>query len=994
MHTESVKDRSKIKTKLNGMRVILTPSSLRSTLALPVHDTYDALPSIPDLLKDVAALGYTSLLPQLSNFNGAYLHHPWKSLFGLVNKCMSPKHAGFDKCNKQILLIFHGIAYNKNYDMAQLFFSELMDLVKAKEKNRTGTIPYARWLGLIIHDCMAEHTSIPRRSADPHFTAPKLQYFKADKNPVTGLRIPGFLLQLANPSNPAVQQYRESIERTVPMVQQNLAGPTPGTKPSASKGPKKAQKPQTPVAGLPHEGKSDDSLETSRTAEGTETDAVESADKSSSDAQTNTDDEASESVGTDGEESNSDGDDDDSDDVEHTYALIRKGKLPAESPKKITAEDATPIIAGRPKIFTIKELQNSKSVHRETNSSKADYDEAAHAIKNSKDAIIREKRAKIKNDKSSKAKLQPCIRKSLIDKADDHIFVGYDPFIQISRAESLSTGADLFGSRVEAAASGSTAHAQPSSSHSLASQQAIISKARDSPPSLVPSESVERTIDQSSEVKTPPSNTLSLGVTFPTFSSFSRTPTLFTSHTGAPTLNATTRAQAMTVGSPAMRLMIPSLHAGHTSAIFTDAVTTVTTPVTRHPTFEDVNVLLNRFLDSTIKPWVQEAMTALAQEFRTTQAIQPEHPTPQPTPEPFISHTQPISSTTLSHHSINQIPIPSPSQGTHNTEPVLSPCPTTPSIDLSTLPFETLASALLDHLLNIPEANLTLHQQAILDALLSSPETKSKCHNSPRGRKCSHEDPDDSDAHEGENKRSRTLEQTASASHTLLPVQPETSTNQQPPVTKLSSLVKLDETSRGLSPKDTNRGGDGSPDDATTGTSYKSGHQLEHHSKLMTTRNPSDPGVPVNRSPSLQDQPATTIMSSDEMHDQLEDIIIHDKWPRQWTEMDQIMQDEECENMQRNWFLRELINKCAEDIIRLEDDERKEGENYKETQKELESVVRQSAGRLPKTEKPWDNVRIKAPFQREIRERIWRRPEKVRPLNELKLRGLTHLKGK
>ncbi|CAH9082791.1 unnamed protein product [Cuscuta europaea] len=198
-------------------------------------------------------------------------------------------------------------------------------------------------------------------------------------------------------------------------------------------------------------------------------------------------------------------------------------------------------------------------------------------------------------------------------------------------------------------------------------------------------------------------------------------------------------------------------------------------------------------------------------------------------------------------------------------------------------------------------------------------------------------------------------------------------------------MVELDVTSRGVSPRDTNRGGDGSPDDATTGTSFTSGHQLEPSSKLMTTGNPSEPGVSINRPPSPKGQPATTILSSDEMHDQLEDIIIHDKWPRQWTEMDQTMQDEECEDMQRNWFLRELINKCAEDIIRLEDDERKEGENYKESQKTLESVVRQSAGRLPKTEKPWDNVRIKAPFQEEIRERIWRRPDKVKPLNELKL---------
>ncbi|CAH9092875.1 unnamed protein product [Cuscuta europaea] len=282
----------------------------------------------------------------------------------------------------------------------------------------------------------------------------------------------------------------------------------------------------------------------SRTAEGTSTDADESADESSSAAPNKTDDEASDSVATHNTDDGSDDDNDDrddSDDVEHTYALIRKGKLPAESPKKITAEDTAPILAGRSKTFTIKDVRQSKSVHREICSSKADYDEAAHVIKNTQDAIIREKRAKIKNDKSSKPKPQPHIRKSLIDKADEDIFAGCDPFFSISRAESLSTGADLLGSRVEVAASGSPAHAQPSPSHALASQQALVSQTRDSPTSLVPSKSVERIVGQPPEVTTPPSHTSSLGVTFPTFSSFSRTPTLFAAHTGAHTLNATTR---------------------------------------------------------------------------------------------------------------------------------------------------------------------------------------------------------------------------------------------------------------------------------------------------------------------------------------------------------------------------------------------------------------------------------------------------------------------
>ncbi|CAH9077219.1 unnamed protein product [Cuscuta europaea] len=979
MRTESTKDRTKILTKFNNMRIVLTPATLRSTLALPEHDSYDPLPSSPDLLKDVVALGYDSLLPKLSNFNGAYLYRPWKSLFGLVNKCLSPKHAGLDKCNKQIFCVFHGIAYNKKYDMAQLFFSELMDMVKAKEKNRSGTIPYARWLGLIIHDCMTANTSIPRRTDDPHFIAPKLQYFKADKKAAQGLRIPDALLNLANQSNPIIVAYKENLERTVPTVQKNPSGPTQGTKPRVSKGPKSAPKAQKPVARRPDEGESDESLERTRTTEGKPTNAEESADDSLSSANKEADDEASDSVAR-SDNANDDNDDDD-DDVDHTFALIQKGKLPIESPpKKITAEDAAPIIATRPKELVIKTTTASHKIASAT-------------------GIVREQRIKAKNDapQSLNSKKRRLVKRHLVDEDEMHIFADCQPFINISRAESLSAGADLFGSRVEVAASGSTAQAQPSPSHSIASQQAIVSKQRDSPTSLVPSEPVERISDQQPEVTTTSLSTSSLGVTLPTFSNFSRTPTLFTAHTGARTLEATTRVPTMTVGSPATPTMTPSLNAGHTSALFTDDVTTVTTPVTEHLTTEDVTVLMHRFLDSTIKPWVQQAFTAWAQESKTTPAVHSEHNQPEPHPSP--SHTKSQTSPVISATS-TKVHSPISSRGTHDTEQVSSPHPTTPPIELLSQPFEVLASILLDHLLNIPHTDLTPYQQGVLTALLANPDTKGTCRESPRGRKRSHEDPDDPEPHEGENKRPRILEQGASTTHSPQTEQPETFINQPPPSTcqnqaYLSSVVELDKTSRGVSPRDTVRGGDGSPDDATTGTSFTSGHQLEPSSKLMSTGNPSEPGrATKEQSPPQKQQRVPYIPPGKDIHDALEEAVIYDKWPRKWTEWDDLRVEAEQEDMQRNWWLRELINKCSEDIIRLEDDERKEGENYKESQKTLESVVRQTAGRLPKTEKPWDNVRIKAPFQEEIRKQIWRRPDKVKPLNELKLRGLTHLKGK
>ncbi|CAH9109687.1 unnamed protein product [Cuscuta europaea] len=474
------------------------------------------------------------------------------------------------------------------------------------------------------------------------------------------MTIPDYLLDLGNPRHSAVVQYRESLQRDGPMVQQNLAGPAPGPKPRASKGPKRARKPQKPVARVPHEGKSDDSLERNQMAEGTRTNAAEPANESSSPAHKKADDEASNSVAKDDDDANDDDynandddDNDDIDDVEHTFALIQKGNLPLESPpKKITPEDAAPFIADRPKNIIIKQVKEPVT-------------------------------AKIAAPRSPKSKKQRPVRKSLVAEEDLHIFDDCLPFITISRAESLSTGANLFGSRVEAAASGSTARAPPSPSHSLASQKANVSTTRDSPTLLVPSEPVERSSGPPPEATTPFFHTSSLGVTFPTFSNFSKTPTPFTAHTSAHTLNATTGVQTMTVGSPATPTMTSSLNAGHTSALFTDAVTTVTTPVTGPLTPEDVTVLMDRYMESTIKPWVQQAFTAWAQDSKTTPTVHSEQSHPEPRSSPSQSNPQPTPVIPItSTKSLS----PSLSRGTHDTELVSPPTSTNPFHLTPTIP--------------------------------------------------------------------------------------------------------------------------------------------------------------------------------------------------------------------------------------------------------------------------------------------------------------------
>ncbi|CAH9121050.1 unnamed protein product [Cuscuta epithymum] len=645
--------------------------------------------------------------------------------------------------------------------------------------------------------------------------------------------------------------------------------------------------------------------------------------------------------------------------------------------------------------------------------------EAALTPRPLKGIIISEQRSKQKSDKSASSKPKKRLRKKSAVEEELALYDDCDTFLTIDRTTPLGAGADLVSSRVEVAASGSTAHAQPSPSHSPVSQQAGVSITQGElfPTSLVPSESVERLSGQQPRTTTPiRSITSSLGVTIPTFLKFSRTPTLFTAHTGALTLNATTGVQTMMVGSPATPTMPQSLNAGHTSAIFTDAVTTVTTPVTGTTIPEDILVYLNSFLE-TIKPWVHETITANAQDSGSTPVVQNIPPKPQTTQPPTISI--PISKPLAIE---NQQP--STSRGTQDTELVSSPTTTKPN--LKTIPFEDLVAEVFDRILDVEEGNLTPLQKALLHAL----DTQNTCRDSLRGAKRSHEDPDDSAPHEGENKRQRILEHVASTSQTPLPNQPSTSTNEQPPTSasqkslaSLSSMVELDKTFRGASPIDVDQGWNGSPDDATTSTSSYSGHQLEPSSKLMSTGNPKDPGftqsqpredwphvtkykglvsaqehrVEIIEDPckSHQDPDATPDMSpqqqqapssyyKDGMHDELEEMLVHNKWSELWTDVDE---------SQRRAYLRDLLVNCATDVILLDQDELKEGENYETPPKDLESIIRQTAAQMPRNEKPWEKIDINAPFQEEIRENIWRKEDKVRELDELKIRGLNHLRG-
>ncbi|CAH9086690.1 unnamed protein product [Cuscuta epithymum] len=117
-----------------------------------------------------------------------------------------------------------------------------------------------------------------------------------------------------------------------------------------------------------------------------------------------------------------------------------------------------------------------------------------------------------------------------------------------------------------------------------------------------------------------------------------------------------------------------------------------------------------------------------------------------------------------------------PHLGEPRIQNVCPPTSTTPYPNPYTIPLDDLISIMLARLIS-KEDNLNPKQLAHLSLL----QTQSACRDSLRDNKRSHEDPDDSDPHEGENKRKRVLEHGASSSHSQpQPNQPSSSNKQQP----------------------------------------------------------------------------------------------------------------------------------------------------------------------------------------------------------------------
>ncbi|GJR47809.1 hypothetical protein Tco_1315912 [Tanacetum coccineum] len=183
----------KFEGMIEDVHVAFTLKQFRRMFDLTGKEEYDDFSPEEELCADIVRLGYEESLPKASAFRRKHLSQVWATLFSIINRCLTSKSTGMDQCSISVLRIFQGIAFNKNYDYARLFWNDLMEVVKDKNlpSKARKFVPFLRFL-IIIFSMMRRYKDIPRRPNDPIIVDFQMKYLRRDcgNSNVQEMRIP------------------------------------------------------------------------------------------------------------------------------------------------------------------------------------------------------------------------------------------------------------------------------------------------------------------------------------------------------------------------------------------------------------------------------------------------------------------------------------------------------------------------------------------------------------------------------------------------------------------------------------------------------------------------------------------------------------------------------------------------------------------------------------------------------------------------------------
>ena len=164
-HFVSCVDHFTVTFGVNKVRELL---AFPHAYARPDMEGFEQFDDLETVLAFFVHLGYKPPLPKLSVFTKKYLCTIYNTLFMILNRCLTRKNSGIDSVTQPMALLFQGIVEDRQYDYAQLIFSDLVEMVTTtKRKKSMKYLPYVRLFSKIIFSAMTRNPDIPIRMNHP-----------------------------------------------------------------------------------------------------------------------------------------------------------------------------------------------------------------------------------------------------------------------------------------------------------------------------------------------------------------------------------------------------------------------------------------------------------------------------------------------------------------------------------------------------------------------------------------------------------------------------------------------------------------------------------------------------------------------------------------------------------------------------------------------------------------------------------------------------------
>ncbi|GJU00144.1 hypothetical protein Tco_1110482 [Tanacetum coccineum] len=144
---KKVKDSDSYKFLLANKKCIVDAKVFRKILDICLRVKGEDFTKVQDddaTLTFLTDLGYKGPLHKYTNMYVDHMHHPWRTLAAIINKCLSRKTTSNDRLRKSRNDIMWGMFYKENVDHPELIWEDFAFQIDHRKdrKSRRETMPF------------------------------------------------------------------------------------------------------------------------------------------------------------------------------------------------------------------------------------------------------------------------------------------------------------------------------------------------------------------------------------------------------------------------------------------------------------------------------------------------------------------------------------------------------------------------------------------------------------------------------------------------------------------------------------------------------------------------------------------------------------------------------------------------------------------------------------------------------------------------------------